>query len=249
MSGHSKWSTIKRQKQATDIKRGQSFTKVANAITIAAREGGGDPNTNIKLQFAIEKAKAVNTPKENIQRAIDKGTGKSKEGEILEQMMYEGYGPAGIAVMVEVTTDNRQRTAAEMKNIFERSGGTMAGQGSVSYMFKKMGLIRISTDNRSEDDMMLAALNSGAEDVEYAKPETEIYTKPEDLMKVKESLEKSGFKVIEAELTEKPTTVIPVTDSNKAKQILNLLDALEENESVQKVYANFDIPDNLLQNQ
>lgn len=246
MSGHSKWSTIKRQKQANDAKRGQSFTRLSNAITIAAREGGGNPEGNIKLQFAIEKAREASMPKDNIQRAIDRGTGKLAEGEAIQTLTYEGYGPGGVAIMVEAVTDNRQRTAAEMKNAFDRSGGTLGGPGTVAYMFKKVGLIIVKTAGKTEDEMLSIGLDAGAEEIEYGPEETEIYTKPEDLIKAKQSLEAQNCKIVEAELNEQATTTVPITDVTKAKQLLHLIESLEENDSVQKVYVNADIPQELV---
>lgn len=246
MSGHSKWSQIKRQKGVADQKRGQAFTKLANAITIAVRAGGGitDPNSNFKLRLAIEKAKALNMPKENIQRALRRAQGEL--GRELEEVIYEGFGPSGVAILIEAATDNRQRTAQEIKNIFENSGGSLAGPGATAYLFQNVGMISVEKGTKTADEIMEKAIEAGAEDLEEAGEEMLIYTKPEDLHRVQENLKTSGLVVKEAELAFKPNSTIPVRDAESAQKILNLLAKLEENEAIQRVFANFDIPDETL---
>lgn len=250
MSGHSKWAQIKRQKGAADIKRGQTFTKIANAITIAVREGGGigDPDSNFRLRLAIDKARSANMPKENIQRAIDRGKGPStgSGSSSLEEVVYEGFGPAGVAVMVETVTDNKQRTASEIKNIFDKSGGTLASLGAVSYQFAQKGLITVAKNGKTLDDIFMLAAEAGAEDVEEAGSEVLIYTKPDELSKIKESLAAEGLSIIEAELTRKAVTTVPISNREMAQKALSFMEKLEGLDDVQKVYANFDIPEELL---
>ncbi|TSC54087.1 MAG: hypothetical protein LiPW16_160 [Microgenomates group bacterium LiPW_16] len=245
MSGHSKWSQIKRQKGLADQKRGQAFTKLAN-ITIAVRAGGGitDPNSNFKLRLAIEKAKALNMPKENIQRAIERAKGAGARE--LEEVIYEGFGPSGVAILIEVATDNRQRTAQEIKNIFENSGGRLAGPGATAYLFQNVGMISVALAGKTVDEVMEQAIEAGAQDLEEAGEEILIYTKPEELHQVQEKLTQAGLKIVEAELTFKPVSTIPITTSAEAAKILSFLEKLEANEDVQRVFANFDIPDEIL---
>lgn len=247
MSGHSKWSTIKRQKGVADAKRGQTFTKIANAIIIAVRSSGGmtDPESNFKLRLAIEKARAVNMPKENIQRSIDRGKGIGEKGG-LEEVVYEGFAPGGAAVIVEAVTDNRQRTTSEVKNIFEKSGGTLATPGAVSYQFVQKGLITVRKNNRTLDDIFLLAADFGAEDVEEAGSDILIYSKPEELAKVRDSLSEKGLSIVEAELTRKPATTVSITEKESAQKALSFMEKLEGLDDVQRVYANFDIPDQLI---
>lgn len=250
MSGHSKWSTIKRQKGAADIKRGQTFTKVANVITIATKSGdSGDPESNPRLRSALEEAKAVNMPKENIQRAIDRGLGKV-EGQALEEVLYEGFGPGKVAFMVEGVTDNKLRTLQEVKNIFERSGGSLAGQGAVSYMFERKGEIRVKGKGRSSDDEMLELIDFGAEDVEdYIDDGMQtylVYTKAPNVTEVSNKITQTLYKVESQELVYKPTTLVEIKDAETAKKVLEFTEKLEELDDVQKVYANFDISDEIL---
>lgn len=247
MSGHSKWAQIKRQKGALDIKRGQAFTKISNVITIAVRDGGGitDPNQNFRLRLAIEKARAVNMPKENVQRAIDRGKGKGEKGEGLQEVVYEGFGPNGIALIAEATTDNKLRTNSEVKQVLERNGASLATPGAVSYMFTQKGLITVKKNGKSTDDIFLIAADAGAEDVEEAGEEVLIYTKAEDLSAVKTSLS-DKLMVEGVELTRKPTTTVAIQDKATAQRILSLMEKLEEMDDVQKVYSNFDIPDELM---
>lgn len=243
MSGHSKWAQIKRQKGVTDVKRGAAFTKLGNAITIAVREGGGigDPESNFKLRLAVEKARQANMPKENIQRAIDKGMGVGTNGEVLENVTYEGFGPYGIAILIEAITDNKQRTYGVLKGILDKSGGRLAGNGAVSFMFNLLGLITISKDGKSMDEVMMTAADAGAEDVEDGGDVFEVYTRPEELNAVKIKLSGLGLKVQDADLFRKANTTIPISDKNQAQKIFNLMDTLEDADDVHKVYSNFDI--------
>lgn len=242
MSGHSKWSQIKHQKGKTDALRGQMFTKLANAITITVKESRGitDPQSNFKLRLAIEKARAFNMPKINIDRAIERGLGKG-EGGGLEEVIYEGLGPGKVAILVQVATNNRQRTNAQLKNLFAESGGALLGPGSVSYLFKNCGEIKAKRNNLSEDECMEIALNVGSSDVEIIDEETVIfYTEPENLHKVKEELIKKGLEIIEVELSFKPVTTVRVEDKETAQKLLEFISKLENETEVQKVSANFD---------
>ncbi len=246
MSGHSKWSTIKHKKAAQDAKRGKIFTKLIKEITVAARLGGGDPAANPRLRAAIEAAKAANMPKNNIERAIKKGTGEL-EGVSYEEVTYEGYGPGGVAVLVETITDNRQRTVAEVRHIFAKRGGNLGEPGSVAWIFEKKGLIVVEKDKVDEDTLMAAALEAEAEDISDAGSEWEIETSPEDLSRVKKALEDKGIEILSAKVTMVPSNIVKVEDEKKAQQLIALMNALEENDDVQNVYANFDIPDELLE--
>ncbi|MBA2720328.1 MAG: YebC/PmpR family DNA-binding transcriptional regulator [Chloroflexi bacterium] len=243
MSGHSKWSTIKRAKGITDAKRGALFTKVAREISVAARQGGGDPDANYRLRLAVEKARAVNMPSDNIKRTIDKATGGG-DGDQFEEIVYEGYGPGGIAILVEAATDNRNRTAAEVRSMFTKAGGQLAGSGAVAWQFEPRGLIAVMRDGSVDaDEVALAAIDAGAEDVDTESDDTiEIYTSPGDLEAVRKALEGAGVPVDSAENTmvAKQTVVL---DSNKARQALRLVDLLEDLDDVQRVTANFDIPE------
>lgn len=252
MSGHSKWKQIKRQKGVTDKKKGQAFTKIAKAITIAVRQGGGigDPAQNFRLRLAVEQARAINTPKENIERAIEKGMGKS-DGGGLEETVYEGFAPEGIALIIEAATDNKQRTTPEVKSILEKNGGSLATPGAVSYQFEQKGLITVKKDSPpaggSLDDIFLLAADAGAEDIEEAGEEVLIYTRPDQLSLVKDMLVENNLTVKEIEITRKPKITIPITNKESAHKILALVEKLEDLEDVQKVYANFDIPDQFLE--
>lgn len=246
MSGHSKWSTIKRQKGVTDAKRSQAFTKMANAITIAVREGGGgDPASNFKLRLAIEAARAVNVPKDNIQRSIDRGLGKGGAAAI-ETVVYEGYGPSKVAIIVEAATDNKNRTTPEIRGAIEKNGGTFASPGAVSWMFTDVGMITVAKDGKSLDEVFEAAVEAGADDVEDSGESVEVNTKPGDVEKVKNALAEKGFTIQGAELFKKPTTLVSISEKNDAEKILAFVEKLEDLDDVQKVYSNFDIPDNLL---
>ena len=244
MSGHSKWSTIKRQKGANDAKRGALFTKVAREISVAARQGGGDPDANYRLRLAIDKARSVNMPADNIKRTIDKATGGG-EGEQYEEIVYEGYGPAGVAVLVEAQTDNRNRTAAEVRSIFTKTGGQLAGSGAVAWQFEPRGLITIPRDGIDQDEVALAAIDAGAEDVDTDDDEAiEIYTEPGQLETVRKALEGNGVAVESAEATMVAKQMVEL-DPAKARQALRLVELLEDLEDVQRVTANFDIPEEL----
>jgi YebC/PmpR family DNA-binding regulatory protein len=246
MSGHSKWSQIKRQKGVSDVKRGAAFTKLANAITIAVREGGGigDPEGNFKLRLTIEKARAMNMPKENIQRAIERGQGKGGN-EVLEEAVYEGFGPGGTAIIVEATTDKKLRTTSEIKNLFEKNGATLGTPGSVSYQFQTKGLITVVKNQASFDDIFEAAVEAGADDIEDAGEEVNIYTDPSLVHKIKEMLQEK-FSVTSAELVRKPVVTVSVTDKSVAEKLLSFMEKVEGHDDVQKVYSNFDIPDDLI---
>jgi YebC/PmpR family DNA-binding regulatory protein len=245
MSGHSKWSTIKRQKGANDAKRGALFTKVAREISVAARQGGGDPDGNYRLRLAIEKARSVNMPAENIKRTIEKATGAG-DGEQFEEIVYEGYGPGGVAVLVEAATDNRNRTAAEVRSIFTKTGGQLAGSGAVAWQFEPRGLITIPRSGSVDaDEVALTAIDAGAEDVDTDADEAiEIYTDPGALENIRKALEGAGVPVESAEnaMIAKQTVEL---DSAKARQALRLVELLEDLEDVQRVTANFDIPEDV----
>jgi YebC/PmpR family DNA-binding regulatory protein len=244
MSGHSKWSTIKRQKGANDAKRGALFTKVAREISVAARQGGGDPDANYRLRLAIEKARAVNMPADNIKRTIDKATGGG-DAEQFEEIVYEGYGPGGVAVLVEAATDNRNRTAADVRSIFTKAGGQLAGSGAVAWQFEPRGLIAVAPDRQDADEVALAAIDAGAEDVDTDDPEAiEIFTAPSDLERVRAALEAAGVSIDSAESTMIAKQTVEL-DSTKARQALRLVEQLEDLDDVQRVTANFDIPEDV----
>ena len=245
MSGHSKWSTIKRKKGAADAKRGALFGKLSKAITIAAREGGGDPDMNPALGMAVQKAKEGNMPNDNIQRAIDKGTGAGADAAMIERITYEGYAPGGVAVLVEVLTDNRNRAASDVRYVFSKNGGKLGTSGSVSYLFERKGVILVSKDGVDEDELMELALEAGAEDVEVSESDYRVVTAPEDFAAVRGSLVEAGVAFENAEITMQPQNSINL-DASTAKQTLRLIDALEENDDVQEVYANFDISDEVM---
>jgi YebC/PmpR family DNA-binding regulatory protein len=244
MSGHSKWSTIKRQKGANDAKRGALFTKVSREISVAARQGGGDPDANYRLRLAIEKARAVNMPADNIKRTIEKATGGG-DADQFEEIVYEGYGPGGVAVLVEAATDNRNRTAADVRSIFTKAGGQLAGSGAVAWQFEPRGLIAIAPDGQDPDEVALAAIDAGAEDVDTDDPEAmEIFTSPADLERVRQALEAAGIGIDSAESTMIAKQTVEL-DSTKARQALRLVEQLEELDDVQRVTANFDIPEDV----
>jgi YebC/PmpR family DNA-binding regulatory protein len=243
MSGHSKWATIKHKKAATDAKRGSLFTKLIKEISVAAR-GGGNPDTNPRLRVAIERAKESSMPSDNIDRAIKKGTGQL-EGVTYEDITLEGYGPGGVAVYVEGVSDNKNRTTAEVRTIFTKKGGNMAGAGSVAWMFEKKGYIVVSKANAEEDKLMGVALEAGAEDMIIEDENYAIKTSPQDFFKVKKAIDDAAIKTEDAEITLLPKNTVKVEGAD-AKKILDLVDAIEEHEDVQHVYANFDIPDDLI---
>jgi YebC/PmpR family DNA-binding regulatory protein len=245
MSGHSKWSTIKRAKGVTDAKRGALFTKVAREISVAARQGGGDPDANYRLRLAVEKARAVNMPSDNIKRTIDKATGGG-DADQFEEIVYEGYGPGGVAILVEAATDNRNRTAAEVRSMFTKAGGQLAGSGAVAWQFEPRGLIAVLREgNVNADEVALAAIDAGAEDVDTDSDESiDIYTSPGDLEAIRKALEGAGVPVDSAENTMVAKQTVEL-DSNKARQALRLVEMLEDLEDVQRVTANFDIPEDV----
>jgi YebC/PmpR family DNA-binding regulatory protein len=246
MSGHSKWASIKHKKAAIDAKRGQLFTKLIKELTAAARSGGGNMETNIRLRTAVQKAKEGNMPWDNIEKAVMRGTGELP-GITYEESTYEGYGPGGIAIMIDVVTDNKNRTTAELRNMITKKGGNMASAGSVSFLFQKKGFIAVDKNSIEEDKLMDIVLNAGAEDMKSEGEQHEITTQPQDLEAVKNALTAKKIPMETAEITMIPTTTIKIADKNTATTILSLMDALEEHEDVQHVYANFDIPDNLIE--
>jgi len=246
MSGHSKWSTIKRQKESKDAHRGQVFTKLGKAITVAVHAGGGigDPEKNFKLRLAIEKARSLNMPKDTIQRAISRGTG-GKEGGDWSEITYEGYGPEGVAVIIEVATDNKNRTTSEIKNFFERGGGSITGPGAVSFQFKKSGLITLEKSN-SVDEQILNLIDLGAEEVEEANDVIEVYTKPEQTHEIRNKIQQAGFKVLSEEIMMQPVNWVKIQEKSKAEKVLKFMEGLEEHDDVQRVYTNFDISEEIL---
>ncbi|RJR15215.1 YebC/PmpR family DNA-binding transcriptional regulator [Candidatus Microgenomates bacterium] len=247
MSGHSKWSTIKRQKGATDKARGQLFTKLANGISIAVREGGGeDPESNIRLRFAIDKAKAANMPKNNIERAIARGSGKSGENANLHSVIYEGFAPHGVAVLAEGITDNKQRTAAQVKNLFSKYSGNLGSTGSVGYLFEHVGMITLAPTKLNAEELMDLLITSGATDFEDQGDAYVVYTKPQELHQIKTFLERKALTTTDIELTFKPTTFVDITDAQSAKQIVTFLNTLEELDDISKVHANLNVAQDLL---
>src|SRR4051812_23844408 len=244
MSGHSKWSTIKRQKGANDAKRGAVFTKVAREIMVAARAGGGDPDANYRLWLAMDKARSVNMPQDNIKRAIERATGAG-DGEQFEEIVYEGYGPGGVAILVEAATDNRNRTASDVRSMFTKAGGQLAGAGAVAWQFEPRGLITIPAHGQDPDDVALAAIDAGAEDVDTTGDEVvEVYTTPGGLELVRKALDSAGMPVDSAENTMIAKNTVEV-DEHRARQNLRLVEMLEDLDDVQRVTANFDIPEEL----
>ncbi|TMQ54096.1 MAG: YebC/PmpR family DNA-binding transcriptional regulator [Candidatus Eisenbacteria bacterium] len=244
MSGHSKWATIKRKKAATDQARGKLFSKYIKEVTIAARNGGGDPESNPRLRAAVAAAKAVNMPSANIDRAIKRGTGEI-EGVSYEETQYEGYASGGVAVLVEVATDNRNRTAGDVRHIFTKHGGNLGEAGSVSYLFKARGVILVDKSTASEDALIETVLDAGADDVNTEGETYEILTPPGRLEAVKEALAAKNVPIQSAELTKISSIQVPLTEKD-AESVLRLVDALEDHEDVQKVYANFNVPDEVL---
>jgi len=244
MSGHSKWASIKHKKAATDSKRGKAFTKIIRELTIAARHGGGDPNTNPRLRLAIQKSKDANMPADNVTRAIKKGTGEL-EGQVLEEISYEGYAPGGVALLVNSLTDNKNRTTSEIRNIFTKHGGNMAGQGAVAWIFEKKGYFVVSKDSIEEEKLMSIILEAGAEDIETEESNYSITCQPNDYEAVKSALEAKNIKLEVSELSMIPKNSIKVTGET-AKKILKLVETLEDSDDVQNVYANFDMPDEII---
>ncbi len=245
MSGHSRWSQIKRKKAKTDVQRGKLFSKILREITVAARNGGGDPKANMRLKAAIEAAKEANMPQENIKRAIQKGTGELP-GEAYEEITYEGYAPGGVAVMVRVLTDNRNRTAPEIRHVFEKHGGNMGASGSVAWMFERKGVIQVDAERIGEDELLAQALEAGATDMRRTEKVFEITTAPAEMDAVRAALEQHRVPVLSAEVTFVPQSTVRV-EGKDAPQVLRLIEALEELDDVQAVYANYDIPDEIIE--
>jgi len=243
MSGHSKWSTIKHKKGAADKKRGALFSKLAKLIAVAAR-GGGDPEGNFSLRLIVDKAKAANMPKNNIERAIKKGTGEDKSGTALEEVMYEGYGPAGIAVLIKSITDNRNRTVSEIRNLMNKGGGNMAESGAVAWMFEPKSIINITAKANNENELKI--IDAGATDYKIDGDTIEIHTDPKELAQVKNKLEESGFKIESAELSFVPKQMMKIEDLSMAKQVINFIENLEDSDEVSELFTNFDIPDEIL---
>jgi len=245
MSGHSKWKTNKGKKNAADAKKGAMYTKLIKELTVAARDGGGNPETNSRIRAIIAKAREANMPSDNIKMAIKRGTGELP-GVMYETVSYEAYGPGGVAIIIEALTDNKNRTTAELRNIMSKKGGNMAGAGSVSWMFSKKGYFLIEKTAAKEDDLLNIVLEAGAEDVKSDDKNFEITTPPASFEQVKQAIDKNGIRYQDAEITMVPSSTIKVTGSD-AKQVLALVEALEDHDDVQAVYANFDIPDEILE--
>jgi YebC/PmpR family DNA-binding regulatory protein len=246
MSGHSKWASIKHKKAIVDSRRGQQFTKLARAITVAARDGGGDPDANATLENAIRKAKLASMPKDNIERAIAKGTGTGGDGEAaLETVLYEGYGPGGVAVLVEAVTDNRNRTGADVRHAFSKHGGSLGEPGSVAYLFDKKGTIAIDATRHSEDELMVA-VEAGAEDISADDGLWEVIAAPTDYASVLAALETAGVEIDSAELSYRPSSLVPI-DESQASSLMRLIEALEDSDDVGEVHANFDAPADVLE--
>lgn len=246
MSGHSKWHNIRLRKGKQDAVRSKLFTKMAREIIVAAREGGGNPDTNLRLRLAIQKARENSMPQDNINRAIQRGTGEV-EGARYEEVTYEGYGPSGVAVMVKCLTDNRNRTVAELRNIFSKSGGNLGESGCVAWMFESKGLAQIPAGAADEDAVLMATMDAGAEDIRVEDDTIEVLCQPEDLPKVRGAITEAGIELTSAEVTMLPISTVRIESGKEASQILKLMDALEDNDDVQQAYANFDIPDEIMQ--
>src|SRR4051794_23437642 len=245
MAGHSKWAGIKHKKAIVDARRGKLFTKLARAITVAAKEGGGDLEGNPALGLAVQKAKDASMPKDNIERAIAKGTGEGADADALEAVMYEGYGPGGVAILVEALTDNRNRTGSEMRHIFTKNGGNLGEPGSVAYLFDKKGVVVIDGERYTEDDLMVA-IDAGAEDIAMDADVFEVLCEPSDLAAVRAALTDSGVEVEEASVAQRPKTLVPL-DEDGATKVLRLIDALEDQDDVDAVHANFDVDAEILE--
>ena len=246
MAGHSHWSSIKHKKGTADARRGKLFSKLAKAITSAARQGGGNPEMNIKLQYAIDKAKAENMPKDNIERATLKGTGGLGGESELYECNYEGYGPGGVAIIIEILTDNKNRTAPEIRKTFERFGGNLGESGCVSWMFQKKGMITINVDDIEEDKLMTFVLDTGGEDLQTVDDEYQVTCDTKDLNNIKNVLQEEGLNLVSAEISMIPNNYIELNEKT-GKNVISLMEALENHDDVQNVYANFDIPKDLLE--
>jgi YebC/PmpR family DNA-binding regulatory protein len=247
VSGHSKWSSIKHKKGAADAKRGQLFSKLSRAIIVAAKEGGPDPDGNLALQNAIEKARSYSMPKDNIERAIAKGSGADADGSTFETVVYEGYGPEGVAVLVEALTDNRNRTASEVRHAFTKHGGNLGTTGAVAWQFERRGVVLVSADGADEDELVMSAAEAGADDVSLDGSSYVVTGAPDSLTTMRESLQAAGFTVESVELAMVPKTTVAVADESTARRIVRLVEGLEDTEDVQDVYANFDIPEAVLE--
>jgi YebC/PmpR family DNA-binding regulatory protein len=247
VSGHSKWSTIKHKKGAADAKRGKLFTKLSKAIIVAAKDGGPDPTGNLALQNAVEKAKSYSMPKDTIERAIARGAGTDADAAAYETIVYEGYGPDGVAVLVEALTDNRNRTASDVRHTFAKHGGNLGTTGAVAWLFERRGIVLVDADGVDEDELMLAAAEGGADDVERDGSVFQVSSVPEALSAVREAVEAAGIEVQSAELTMIPKTTIEVAEEASAKKLIRLIEELEDNDDVQDVAANFDIPEQILE--
>ncbi|MCS7251335.1 MAG: YebC/PmpR family DNA-binding transcriptional regulator [Anaerolineae bacterium] len=245
MAGHSKWANIKHRKAAMDAKRGQLFSRLTRELIIVAREGGPDPETNLRLRLAIERARAANMPKENIERAIRRGAGLEKGTEQYEELLYEGYGPHGVALIVQVMTDNRNRTVAELRRIFSRHGGSLAESGAVMWNFERKGYIAVRPDGQDPERIFELAIEAGAEDVEISEGLVEIYTAPEDLHSVRQAMLQAGLTIDNVELTLRPKTRVTL-DDQATMSVMSLVDALEELDDVRQVYSNLEISDELI---
>ena len=247
MSGHSKWSTIKHKKGAADAKRGKLFTKLSKAIIVAAKEGGPDPGGNLALQNAIEKAKSYSMPTDTVERAIARGAGTDADAAAYETVIYEGYGPDGVAVLVEALTDNRNRTASDVRHVFTKNGGNLGTTGAVAWLFERRGVVLVDADGADEDELMLAAAEGGADDLDLDGDVFQVSSPPETLTAVREAIEGAGFTVQSAGLSMVPKTTVEVAEESSAKKVVRLIEALEENDDVQDVWANFDIPEQVLE--
>jgi YebC/PmpR family DNA-binding regulatory protein len=247
VSGHSKWSSIKHKKGAADAKRGKLFSKLARAIIVAAKEGGPDPAGNLALQNAVEKAREASMPKDNIERAIARGAGIDTDAQAFEHVVYEGYGPAGVAVLVEALTDNRNRTAAEVRHAFDKHEGNLGTSGAVAWLFERRAVVLVPADGVDEDELMLAAAEGGADDLSLDGSSFEVVAAPENLAAVREAVEAAGFTVESAQVTMLPKTTVSIDEESAARKIVRLMDTLEDNDDVQDVYANFDIPERVLE--
>lgn len=246
MSGHSKWANIKRRKGAVDAERAKAFTKISREIIVAVQQGGPDPDGNFRLKLMIQKAKAANMPNDNINRCIQKAAGNTEESK-MDEIVYEGYGPAGTAILLEIMTDNRNRTASEIRYLFSRNGGNLGETGCVAWMFDRIGRIVIPMEGKDEDDVMMTALDAGAEDVSFEDGNCEVVTLPENLEEVRVALSEAGLEMTEVEVTRVPKNTVAVEDVEQARQVLKLYDALDEYDDVQNAYSNFEISDEILE--
>jgi len=245
MSGHSKWASIKHKKAVVDSRRGAHFSKLARAIMVAARDGGGDPGTNATLENAVRKAKEASMPKDNIERAIAKGTGEGGEADAIEAVLYEGYGPGGVAVLVEALTDNRNRTSADVRHIFSKNDGSLGEPGSVAYLFDKKGTIVIDATRYSEDELMVA-VEAGAEDISTDDDVFEVISGPTDFTAVRDALEEAGVEMESAEMAYRPSSLVPIEEA-QARKLMRLIEALEDNDDISAVHANFDVAADVLE--